>query len=123
MGDGRVFQLALPDGAPSVVHTFGRGIARDVSAAGDRLLALVGGHVQYLVHPQFGPLQIDSGGAMVLFDPVSSNETSVPFVLLGDPMNPDPDRARRPVISPDGHVAVFEAVTGRDTDIWATVVT
>jgi hypothetical protein len=62
-GDARVFHRVLSTGDTAVTHDFGSaGIVRDVTVAGARLVAVVGGQVSYMVDLAVGPVQDDSGG-------------------------------------------------------------
>ena len=78
-GDSRVYRRTLSSGAVDIAHDFGPlGIARDVVVVGDQLVAVVGGRVEFLVHPVFGPVQIDAGGRLVSVDLTSGSESVLP---------------------------------------------
>jgi hypothetical protein len=70
-----------------------------VHAAGDRVAAVVGGRVAFSVHPQLGPTQWDSGGAIHVLGPEGDDE-----VVLETPER----LYRRPALSPDGSRVVAE---------------
>ncbi len=75
-------------------HDFGAaGVVRDVNAAGDRVVAVVGGRVAFSVNPRLGPTQWDSGGVLHVLDLEGSDE-----VVLETPER----LYRRPALSPDG---------------------
>ena len=79
INDSRVFRLALTSGQSSVAHDFGiRGIARDVTVLGARLVAVVGGEIQYTDDPVLGPIQPDGGGDLVSVDLATGTETVLP---------------------------------------------
>jgi hypothetical protein len=100
-GDSRVYQLTLSNGDLSVVHDFGPGvIARDVSIVGNRLFAVTGGRVSFVVDSTLGSLQKDAGGTLQMVDLGSGN--SSPLIVL--------ERFfRRPAASPRGDRMVAEA--------------
>ena len=109
-GDTRVFRYVLSRDSLSVVHDFGpAGIARDVQVAAGRLVAVVGGVVSFGVDPVFGPMQRDSGGALLLVSLATGAET-----LLSDSTM----ALRRPALSPDGRTVVAERVLGGTADLW-----
>jgi hypothetical protein len=100
-GDSRVYQLDRTSGATSIVHDFGAGqIARDVDVSGNRLFAIVGGRVSYVVDSVLGPLQRDEGGQMRMVD--LSNGSETPLIVPGRFF-------RRPAASPSGGRMVAEA--------------
>jgi hypothetical protein len=68
-GDSRVFRLTLGSGALDVAHDFGGGaLPRDVQVAGNRLVAVVGGHVEFGVDSVLGPIARDRGGEVHVVD-------------------------------------------------------
>jgi hypothetical protein len=92
--DTRVYRRTLGTGAVAVAHDFGAtGIVRDVHAAGDRVVAVVGGRVTFSVDPGVGPVQWDSGGVLHVFDldEPGSQSLDTPGRLY-----------RHPALSPDG---------------------
>lgn len=92
-GDSKVYRLALTTAQLSVVHDFGPlGIARDVTVLGARMVAVVGGEVQYIDDPILGPTQLDGGGNLVSVDLGTGAETALP---IDDPM-----MFRRPEFAP-----------------------
>jgi WD40 repeat protein len=109
-GDTRILRFTLADSAITLVHNFGGGIARDVQVGGGRLLALVGGLVSFTPDSLTGGIQRDSGGTLVLVDPVNGNETPLAVGSL----------FRHPALSPDGKRIVAESYVGgsRSTDLW-----
>ncbi len=99
-GDSRVYRRVLSSDEVSVVHDFGTaGIARDVSAAGTRIAAVVGGRITFGVDPRIGPVHWDSGGVLhvVNLDGGSDQVLGVSSRLY-----------RRPALSPDGTRVVAE---------------
>jgi hypothetical protein len=97
-GDTRVWRRDLEGSSPIVVHDFeDRGIVRDVSIAGQRLAAVVGGKVSYGFEESIGLRQIDSGGVLTTVDLGSGEETIMGLAFY-----------RRAVISPDGRHLVAE---------------
>jgi hypothetical protein len=98
--DTRIYRRGLHDGEAVVYHDFGAaGIVRDVHASGGRVAAVVGGRVAFSVHPQLGPTQWDSGGAIHVLGPEPDDE-----VVLETPER----LYRRPALSPDGTRVVAE---------------
>jgi hypothetical protein len=92
--DTRVYRRSLASGDVVVAHDFAAaGIVRDVHAAGDRVVAVVGGRVAFSVDPALGPVQWDSGGVLHVFglDGTGSQSLDTPGRLY-----------RRPALSPDG---------------------
>jgi hypothetical protein len=78
-GDSRVYRLALATGVVSVAHDFGAlGVARDVTVLGARLVAVVGGELEYVPAGPLGPLQVDGGGTLVSVDLSSGEEAPLP---------------------------------------------
>lgn len=112
-GDSVVYQQWLASGAVTMVHDFGsRGIVRDVSVRGARMVAVVGGQVIFTNDPELGPVQRDRGGDLVMVDLASGNETEV---LLPEML------VRRPALSPDGRRVVVEMIPARARpipDLW-----
>lgn len=109
-GDTRVFRLLVSTGALAVVHDFTiGGIARDVTVAAGRLLAVVGGNVTFTNDTVLGPIQRDSGGTIVAVDLASGTETTLTSAL---------DLYRHAVLAPDGRHAVAERLLGRTTDLY-----
>ena len=110
-GDSRVFRRVLSSGADSVVHDFGAaGIARDVQVAGRRLVAVVGGNVQFAFDSVLGYMvQRDGGGTLHLLDLSSGVDSTLS--AAAQPF-------RRPALSPSGTRLVAEAITGRSADLW-----
>jgi hypothetical protein len=99
-GDTRVYRRALSSGDVAVVHDFGAaGIARDIQISGNRMTAVVGGHVAFVNDPALGPTQFDSGGVIHVVD-------------LGSGADQALDQAdllfRRPALSPAGDRIVVE---------------
>ena len=110
-GDPNVYRRILPAGADSVIHAFG-GIARDVSVAGGRLAAVVGGAVSYAYDSnQSAFVQVDHGGAVHLLTLVTGADTVVSDTLL----------MRRPALDVSGTRLVAEAHAGTNgvrTALW-----
>ncbi|HYC34030.1 MAG TPA: hypothetical protein VEB59_17190 [Gemmatimonadales bacterium] len=99
-GDTRVYRRTLSSGVTDIVHDFGpAGVVRDISLAGERLAAVVGGRVHFVVDPLFGPVQWDSGGDIHVVN-LSSGEDS--FIQSERML------FRRPAISPGGNAIVAE---------------
>jgi hypothetical protein len=98
--DTRVYREVLGSGELTVAHDFGAaGIVRDVHAAGNRVVAVVGGRVAFTVDPNLGPVQWDSGGVLHVFDLEGTGSQSLDT----------PGRLyRRPALSPDGSRIVAE---------------
>lgn len=66
--DSRIYRIQLPDTTPLVTYDFGgAGVARDVSAAGPCLLAVVGGRLIDSLYPS-GLGQTDQGGTVYLVE-------------------------------------------------------
>jgi hypothetical protein len=99
-GDSRIFRRNLAGGAVTVAHDFGTaGPARDLDAAGTRIVAVVGGLVTQVDDPDLGPIQADLGGVLHLVDLADGSDTPIP----------EAGRLyRRPAISPAGDVVVAE---------------
>jgi hypothetical protein len=99
-GDSRVFRRTLSTGAADVAYDFGpAGIARDVQVTGQRLVAVVGGRVAFVINPVLGPTQRDSGGVVHVVDLATNTDRSL-----------DQGRVlfRHPSLSPDGAHLVAE---------------
>ncbi len=110
-GDSRVFRRVLSTGVTNVVQDFApQGTARDVSVAGGRLAAVVGGDVTFTFEVGFGDYaQRDNGGFLHVVDLATGVET----VLDGRGL-----AFRHPALSPDGRRIVAEAYAGREADLW-----
>ncbi|HEY1126999.1 MAG TPA: hypothetical protein VGF83_04500 [Actinomycetota bacterium] len=109
-GDSRVFRLSLSTDSIGVVHDFGSGgIARDVQVAEGKLVAVVGGNVEFFVDPVVGAIQRDFGGPLVLVDLGTGAES---------PVGPSDLTFRHPSLQPSGTHVVAELVSGRATDLW-----
>ena len=96
-----VRRAALTGGASSVAHDFGAGgIARDVTVAGSRMAAVVGGFVTVYDDGAGNPIQQDVAGHLVLVDLGSGaeQELTAPLTLF-----------RHPALAPDGSSVVAEA--------------
>ena len=77
-GDSKVYRLELATGQVSIAHDFGAlGIARDVTVLGARLVAVVGGEIEF-TEGTLGPLQFDGGGNLVSVDLATGAETQLP---------------------------------------------
>lgn len=107
----QVFRQRLSGGTAELVHDFlARGIARDVTVAGRRLAAVVGGSVTVYDDGAGNPIQQDAAGHLVLvdLDTGSEQELSAPLTLF-----------RHPTLAPDGSSVVAEAyrafANGADT--------
>ena len=99
-GDSRVYRRRLSSGAVDVAHDFGAaGIVRDISVAGDRLAAVVGGRVTFALHPVLGQVQWDSGGELHVVN-LTTGEDS--FLEAGTRL------FRRPALAPAGDALVAE---------------
>jgi hypothetical protein len=99
-GSSQVFRLSLSGGSPELAHDFlARGIARDVSVAGNRLAAVVGGAVTVYDDGAGDPIQQDGAGHLVIVDLVSGTEQELtpPLTLV-----------RHPTLAPDGSSIVAE---------------
>jgi len=93
--DTRVYRVAFATGQFSIAHDFGAlGIARDVTVRGRRLVAVVGGEVEYSDDPVLGPIQPDGGGTLISVD----LETGAETVLSGGAVR----FFRRPAFAPSG---------------------
>ena len=100
-GDGRVYQLTISTGTTVILHDFGPGqIVRDARVRGNRLYAIVGGRVSFVVDPVLGSVQRDESGPLLTVD-LSTGNSSPMFV---------PDKYfRRPAVSPLGDHLVAES--------------
>lgn len=101
--DTRIYRRALSGGEVTVFRDFGpAGVVRDVNAAADRVVAVVGGRIAFSVNPQLGPTQWDSGGVLHVLD-LEGGDAGVLET---------PERLyRRPALSPDGTRVVAEGFT------------
>jgi hypothetical protein len=110
VGDARVYRHAFASGQTDTLYDFGSlGIARDVSIAGGKLAAVVGGLVSYSVDSILGGSQPDHGGPLYL---VTSGGAPL---QIGDTAW----RLRRPALSPDATrlvVAVWHVAPA--ADLW-----
>jgi hypothetical protein len=100
IGDSRVFRLALGSGALDVAHDFGAGaLPRDVQVAGNRLVAVVGGHMEIGVDSALGPIVRDRGGEVHVVDLPSGVDQvqSVTDMLF-----------RHLALDPTGHILIAE---------------
>jgi hypothetical protein len=87
-GDSRVFQRDLGAGTVATIHDFAPdGIVRDAAVLDSAMVAVVGGRVQIVPSPNFGPIQVDSGGVLHLFDLRTGRDTAlaVPGSLMRHP--------------------------------------
>jgi hypothetical protein len=110
-GDRRVWRRSLDGDLPAEVHDFGAaGIVRDVSVVGDRMVAIVGGKVNYGFEAAIGLRQVDSGGTIAVVDLGTDRESVLSSQL----------RFRRPVLSPDGRAVAVEGLLPPQThpDLW-----
>jgi hypothetical protein len=100
-GDSRVYRRNLATGEVAVAYDFGAaGIARDVHVVGSRLTAIVGGRAHFIVDPELGPIQADSGGFIHVVDLSSGNDA-----VLGTFF---PATFRHPSLAPAGDRVVAE---------------
>ncbi len=98
-GASAVYRYLRSTQATETVYDFGSGIARDVTVAAGRLVAVVGGRVQYDVDPVLGAVQRDVGGDLyVVYLAVGG----------GGALGAGPRWYRRPALSPDGSRVVAE---------------
>ncbi len=101
-GDTQVYRRVLSTGAVQAVMDFGGAIARDVQVTGARLVAVVGGKVDFQFDSAAGPTQVDRGGYLHVVD----LQTGVDSVL------PPPPGGlvwyRHPALAPDGRRVVAE---------------
>lgn len=108
-GDSRVYRHMFSSGLTDTLYDFGFGIARDLSVANGRVVAVVGGAVSYAVDSILGGSQPDHGGPLFLLGPGNL------LTQVGDPAW----LFRRPALSPDGTRLVVAAwVGGPIADLW-----
>lgn len=101
-GDTRVWRRALAGGTPELVFDFdSMGVARDVSIAGDRLAAVVGGNVSFGSETSIPLRQIDSGGNLATVNLTTGDATVLEFRKTC---------YRRPVLAPSGNALVVERI-------------
>lgn len=99
--DSRVYRQAVAGGGVTIAHDFGAGhIPRDISVAGNTLLAVVDGHVFIQTIPVSGDTQRDGGGLLTTVDLTSGVETRLPDFHLF---------YRRARLSPAGTAIVAQA--------------
>jgi hypothetical protein len=87
-GDSRVYQRDLGAGTVTAIHDFAPdGIVRDAAVLDSVMVAVVGGRVQIIPSPNFGRIQVDSGGVLHLFDLRTGRDTAlaVPASLVRHP--------------------------------------
>jgi hypothetical protein len=113
-GSAGLFRHILSTGTTTQVHTFSGGIARDLIQVGRRIAAVVGGNIDFITDQAVAPIQADSGGYLVLFDPEAGTETAVD---LGGML------IRRPALAPGGTRLVVErhgqdSVPAPQVDLW-----
>lgn len=119
-GDSRVFRLALGSGVLGVVHDFGGGASpRDVQVSGGRLVAVVGGSVEFRVDSVLGPIARDRGGDLHVVDLQTGADQPQPVAGL---------LFRHLALDPSGRVVIAEGrpivIVGSDTtflpagDLW-----
>jgi len=119
-GDSRVFRLALGSGALDVAFDFGAGAtARDVQVSGRRLVAVVGGSVEFRVDSALGTIVRDRGGDVHVVDLPSGVDQPTPVGGL---------LFRHLALDPTGRVLIAEGgpivIVGPDTtflpagDLW-----
>jgi|GEM_PF-464995 len=98
--DTRIYRRSLSSGTVAVAHDFGAaGLARDLDAAGARVVAVVGGLVGQTVDSSLGPIQWDSGGVIHVVD--LANGTDMP-------LDGGSRLYRNPALSPGGDQVVAE---------------
>ena len=98
-GDTRVYRRVLATGETNVIHDFGAaGIARDVHVAGNKLTAIVGGRAHFIVDPELGPIQVDSGGFVHVVNLGSGSDAALD----------GPGLFRHPALAPTGDRVVAE---------------
>jgi hypothetical protein len=99
-GDSRVYRRNLASGAVTVAHDFGpAGPARDLDAAGTRIVAVVGGLIRQVDDPDLGTIEVDWGGILHVVDLEDRSDTPIPAVGR---------LYRHPALSPDGSTVVAE---------------
>ena len=109
-GDSRVYRHAFSSGQTDTVFDFGfAGIARDVTYANGRVVAVVGGDVIYVVDSILGASQIDRGGPLYVVTLAGGTTTTA-----GDPSF----LFRRPAFAPGGARVVVERWTNGSSDLW-----
>jgi hypothetical protein len=97
----QVLRGSLGAAAPTVAHDFlGSGIARDVTVAGTRMAAVVGGLVKVYDDGSGNPIQQDVAGRLFLVNLGTGDEQELvaPLTLF-----------RHPALAPDGSSVVAEA--------------
>lgn len=104
-GQSKVYRLVRSTGVVTVVFDRPGSIVRDVQVAGNRLVAVVGGNVQYFVGQGVGPVQRDSGGDLYVVDIGSGSFTAI---------NPPQIFFQHPALSPSGTRLVAES----GGDLW-----
>ena len=100
-GSSQVLRGALGAASPTVAHDFVTGgIARDVTVAGARMAAVVGGLVRVYDDGSGNPIQQDVAGRLFLVDLGTGGEQELvaPLTLF-----------RHPALAPDGSSVVAEA--------------
>ena len=109
-GDSLVYRHMFSSGQTDTLYDFGSlGIARDLSVANGKLVAVVGGAVSYNVDSVLGGSQPDDGGPLFLLTP-----GSLP-VQIGN----SAWLFRRPAVSPDGtHLVVAAWNAAPTADLW-----
>ena len=111
-GDSRVYRHAFSSGQTDTVFDFGgtgAGIARDVTYANGRVVAVVGGDVIYVVDSILGPSQIDHGGTLYVVTLGGGSATA-----FGDSSS----FFRRPALAPGGARVVAERWINGSSDLW-----
>jgi Tol biopolymer transport system component len=109
-GDSRVYRHAFSSGQTDTVFDFGgAGIARDVTYANERVVAVVGGDVSYVVDSILGGAQVDRGGMLYVVTLAGGTAT-----VFGDASF----RFRRPAFAPGGARVVAERWTNGSADLW-----
>lgn len=109
-GDSRVYRHAFSSGQTDTVFDFaGAGIARDVTYANGRVVAVVGGDVSYVADSILGASQVDRGGFLHVVTLAGGVET-----VFGDPSF----LFRRPAFAPGGARVVAERWINRSSDLW-----
>lgn len=99
-GDSRVFRLALGSSALDVAHDFGAGaLPRDVQVSGNRLVAVVGGHMEMRVDTVLGPIVRDRGGEVHVVDLPSGADQVQPVTTM---------LFRHLALDPTGHIMIAE---------------
>jgi hypothetical protein len=107
-GDTRVYRRVLATGETNVIHDFGAaGIARDVHVAGNKLTAIVGGRAHFIVDPELGPIQVDSGGFLHVVNLGSGSDAALD----------GPGVFRHPALAPTGDRVVAEGFSLTIVDV------